>query len=1117
MLTNEQKIAVESTEHRILIRAGAGTGKTEVLTRRILHLLEHNPNVTLRNFAIITFTNKATENVKDRLKRHLYSQWLHTTDIELKMRLRAELESLNLVKISTIHQFCRAILDYAGPSEIEASVYYSPSYKVNDSTLLQAADNVMQRWLQQEDDSKKKVLIGLWPAHELRGFLIEAYQLIKNKGLILEQVLEQTRFTMLLKEDGNTAIIKECYIFLLKELKEEEAKLRLQSLSTDGLLEYASKLLKQNPRLVERMQDTYKYLFVDEFQDTSAFQTDILRMICDGGEAPSSLFVVGDLKQSIYQFRGADINSYKSVEDWIEKTGTVLTLRTNFRSTKPLVNFVNTTFRGFQNDEKLPLFEAEDLNSNAQEDLPMEDTIHYVLAEGAPVEEKVAQLIHNEVSKGASYGDFAVLFRTNRNMELFYRHLQKSRIPAQLNGAGNLFKCREVKDMFRIVNWLVTPQDIIKKQEALSTKIINRNLELLISLEKHMSRLLAVYTAAQVIEEVLKVTDARKMYIDEVDEQAVANLYRLKEITRGLSKNENIQLVDFVKWLSIQLLTNKDEKQAEIIDNQKDMVSLITIHKAKGLEFPNVILVDLDRNLDSIPLSPNFLHYAQSGIEYQLRYSGPFNMITSAHYPDAIKIYKEQYLAEEARVLYVAMTRAEKKLYFMVNETVPKKRICYQKWVWNSELIPNPPKSSHGSAETPVGKGDLGSIADNSGAGQDEGKWRHQIEAVNAFLAAKNGILEMATGTGKTKTAIKIINILLEQKEINSVVVTVDGTDLLDQWYKQLVSDTKLTLYQQYDKHKRIAPFSLMPERSVLIVSRNQLADFFSYFDSKFFNNALIVCDEVHGMGAETKVKKLKGQLSRFKYRLGLSATPEREYDDEGNAFILNEIGPVIYKFAIEDAIRRGILCEFDYLPLEFELTDEDRVARKKVIAAHYAAKRDGKPASLNDLYTKLALVKKESLGKIPIFQEFILKNKHLLKRSIIFVETINFGQKIQEIILPIISNYHTYFGDDERINLERFGKGEIDCLIAAKRISEGIDIQSVENIILLTADRAKLQTIQRIGRSLRINPKDPNKRATVLDFVEKIVEQEEHSELTSDQERNLWLTEIAQIRREGI
>lgn len=389
-----------------------------------------------------------------------------------------------------------------------------------------------------------------------------------------------------------------------------------------------------------------------------------------------------------------------------------------------------------------------------------------------------------------------------------------------------------------------------------------------------------------------------------------------------------------------------------------------------------------------------------------------------------------------------------------------------------------------------------------------ENKWSHQDEAIRNFLSAGNGILEMATGTGKTRTSLTIVNILRNNKSIESAIVTVDGTDLLEQWSKEIGVWTNLVIYKHFSEYKEISGFFLNPQNGVLLISRQFLVEFIEHFSKNIIDSTIIICDEVHGFGAPILVKNLTGKISSFKYRLGLSATPERAYDEEGNSFIKNEIGDKVFEFSLEDAIKKGILCEFKYIPLQFELSNDDKKKIKNLIATHSAKKRTGEYTLDENLYRDIARVKKVSREKIPIFHSFLKSNRNILDRTIIFVETKEFGEAIQQILIRYEPNYHTYYGEDDRRNLKHFSNGELNCLITSKRISEGIDITSVNNIILFSADKAKLQTIQRIGRSLRLDPKNSNKQATVLDFISLSDDQ------NSDQERALWLTEMSKIKR---
>ncbi|BBD08431.1 DEAD/DEAH box helicase family protein [Desulfovibrio ferrophilus] len=399
---------------------------------------------------------------------------------------------------------------------------------------------------------------------------------------------------------------------------------------------------------------------------------------------------------------------------------------------------------------------------------------------------------------------------------------------------------------------------------------------------------------------------------------------------------------------------------------------------------------------------------------------------------------------------------------------------------------------------------------------QPDNKWRHQDEAVSKFLLAKQGILEMATGTGKTRTAIKIITQLIKEKKINSVIITTDGVDLLDQWRKEIDSwnlknSFNYTVLRQYEKNHEMNFFSSNPENSAIIISRGALKDLFKQLPINKRNSIAIIHDEVHGLGSPSHCKNLAGEHHQFGYRLGLSATPEREYDEEGNKFLSDEIGETIYTFKIEDAIQRGILCEFDYVALEYELTQNDKKRLQKVHSREAARRKSGNPMTRQEVWIELSKVYKTAEQKPAVFQNHIRDKNELLKSTIVFVETKEYGNKILPIIHTETSKYRTYYGDDDRSHLIEFSNGRIDCLITCHRISQGIDIKNLKNVILFSAARAKLETIQRIGRCLRTDPNNSSKRATIIDFVQGINEEKAHN---TDKERYEWLSALSKTKR---
>ena len=162
-------------------------------------------------------------------------------------------------------------------------------------------------------------------------------------------------------------------------------------------------------------------------------------------------------------------------------------------------------------------------------------------------------------------------------------------------------------------------------------------------------------------------------------------------------------------------------------------------------------------------------------------------------------------------------------------------------------------------------------------------------------------------------------------------------------------------------------------------------------------------------------------------------------------------------------------------------------------------------------MFTQLSLVNKTAINKIEEFEVLISKRPELLDKCIIFVQTMEYGKQLQEVLIKYTDKYHTYYADDEKINLENFAEGKINCLLTCKKVSEGIDISSVTNIFIFASDRSKLVTTQRIGRALRLDKNNPEKKANVIDFILEDIGENDNN---ADQERKEWLTKLSETRR---
>jgi superfamily II DNA or RNA helicase len=400
-------------------------------------------------------------------------------------------------------------------------------------------------------------------------------------------------------------------------------------------------------------------------------------------------------------------------------------------------------------------------------------------------------------------------------------------------------------------------------------------------------------------------------------------------------------------------------------------------------------------------------------------------------------------------------------------------------------------------------------------------KWRHQDEALQIFIKEERGILNMATGTGKTRTALKILATLFESSKIDTAIITTDGNDLLNQWYGELLTTRKqfsrtIHLYRDYDPYMEVQDFALVPKDAILLASRrgghirDPLVSALRQINSVQAQRMLLVHDEVHRLGSPSNCERLAGLSDHIRYRLGLSATPEREYDADGNEFIEKHIGPELMRFEIGDAIRRSILAPFNYFPLSYELTDEDRGRLRDVYRKQAARNTAGNPMTDTEVYIEIARVYKTSEAKLPVFAEFIKDHQALLRRCIVFTETMEYGHEVLDIIHKYRSDFHTYFTGEEANTLKRFARGDLECLITCHRLSEGIDIRSLNTVILFSSEKARLETIQRIGRCLRTNPDNPNKMANIVDFIRQGSDNEDPN---ADEERRDWLMELASVR----
>ena len=398
--------------------------------------------------------------------------------------------------------------------------------------------------------------------------------------------------------------------------------------------------------------------------------------------------------------------------------------------------------------------------------------------------------------------------------------------------------------------------------------------------------------------------------------------------------------------------------------------------------------------------------------------------------------------------------------------------------------------------------------------------WKHKKDAIEKFLEKEKGILEMATGTGKTSTALEIVRLLIIQQKIDKVIICPNvSKTLCYQWenetieWKSEYNISRMPLFKHFDKHKDMQKF-LDRQSGILIVNRKP-KKLKSALENCNLDRTLIIQDEVHGFGSEG-MKEIKGLHKKSKYTLGLSATPSRIFEPESTKFIFDELGSVIFKFNLDKAILAGVLCPFNYHPLKVEFTSEERKKRQN-ITAHFQASKKGEapPMTEFEYRNRMANVKKRAENKTYVFAEFIRQHPEMLKNSIIFCDTQEQAKSLGEYIHHYTTRFSNYFGEGVDIeNLGRLGK-TLDCVLSCHILSEGIDIPCLENIFILASPFDKRETIQRIGRCLRTDKNNVHKVANVIDFV-CYNDIESDNIVSTDKERMEWLIGDSKLRKEN-
>ncbi|MFT4414603.1 DNA helicase PcrA [Fredinandcohnia humi] len=604
-LNKEQQEAVKKTDGPLLIMAGAGSGKTRVLTHRIAYLMVEK-EVAPWNILAITFTNKAAREMKERVQGILGG-------------------AAEEIWISTFHSMCVRILR----RDIDR-IGFNRNFSILDTTdQLSVIKNILkEKNLDPKKFDPRSILNGISSAkNELRT--PEEYA--KTAGGMYDQV------------------ISEVYTMYQKRLRKNQA------LDFDDLIMTTIQLFQRVPEVLEFYQRKFQYIHVDEYQDTNRAQYILVKLLASRFK---NICVVGDSDQSIYRWRGADIANILSFEKDYPNASVIL-LEQNYRSTKRILQAANQVIENNANRKPKNLWTENDEGKK----------ILYYRADSESMEAQfVAGKIRELVDSGArKYADISILYRTNAQSRVMEEVLLKSNISYQIVGGIKFYDRKEIKDILAYLRVIANPDDDISlariinvpkrgigatsidkianyaiehdlsmfqalqevEQIGLSGKITNtlREFRDLIYNWGQMQEFLSV---TELVENMLEKTEYREILKAEKTLEAQSRLENIDEflsVTQNFEKqNDDKSLVAFLTDLA---LVADIDKLDEDENDKNNAVVLMTLHSAKGLEFPVVFLMGMEEGV----------------------------------FPHSRSLMEEAEMEEERRLAYVGITRAEEELY----------------------------------------------------------------------------------------------------------------------------------------------------------------------------------------------------------------------------------------------------------------------------------------------------------------------------------------------------------------------------------------------------------------------------------------------------------------------
>ena len=601
-LNKEQQQAVQHTEGPLLILAGAGSGKTKVLTVRIAHLLAQGVNPY--EILAITFTNKAAKEMKSRVEGLVG-------------------DVANRIWLSTFHSFCAKFLRF----ELDNFLGYNSNFTIYDTSDSQAVIKAALKALNLDDK--------YYPV----GAMIAAISDAKNKLLFASDFRKQAR-------DFYQQKVADVYEYYERELRKNNA------LDFDDLLLVAVKLLQSNEAVLDKYSKRFRYVMIDEYQDTNHAQYLLAKLLASHWK---NIAVVGDADQSIYAWRGADIQNILDFEkDYPNCTS--IKLEQNYRSTKIILDAANAVIENNEGRPKKNLWTDKTEGAKIQ---------HFT----AQSEHEEAAFIGDTIAKkhdihGVPYGDMAILYRTNAQSRVLEEALIKRALPYIMVGGTKFYDRKEIKDVLAYLRVLYNPFDdlsllriinvpkrsigattVAKLQDyaranGTSLFMTLTQLHLVDSIKGKTKEKLEEFgiliftlvaemedrTVLDILESILDRTGYLAQLEESTDPQDQARAENIGELLSVAKDFQDTNPSGTVENFLEQVALVND---VDSFEQEESKVTLMTLHAAKGLEFPIVFLGGLEEGL----------------------------------FPHSRTLMNPEEIEEERRLAYVGITRAEKELY----------------------------------------------------------------------------------------------------------------------------------------------------------------------------------------------------------------------------------------------------------------------------------------------------------------------------------------------------------------------------------------------------------------------------------------------------------------------